>query len=256
MSILFLLALVSPYTLFGSASAATGTWKEGVQTAIRDADIYSLQRIISSASPSDLATEFCTGLTPLQYAAKTNGATVSTLLAAGCDPLLAHKATGTTPLMFAARSGDIEAVTTLLAVLSSEQNHVDAIDEHESTALGLCSLSCNVKVANLLMTAGADVFKPDASGNTALHVGAYYCAETSGAAFAQALLSNNPDSTLKFINHMSKYGRTALMLAAKKGNAGYEKALLLAKADPSLVSNYDQKTLQDFKLEYQNRLEL
>jgi ankyrin repeat protein len=193
-------------------------------------------------------------MTPLQYAAKTNGATISTLLAAGCDPLLPHLSTGTTPLMFAARSGEVEAVTELLAVLPEDA--VDVVDEHGSTAMGLCSLSCNVKVARLLLAAGADAFKPDASGNTALHVGAYYCTEPIGSAFADLLVNHNAHSTLKSINMMSKYGRTALMLAAKQGNMGYYDVLLRAGADEAIVSDFDQKSVEDFKREFQSRQEL
>jgi ankyrin repeat protein len=220
----------------------------------RDADVYSLQSMLATATPNDLATEFCMGMTPLQFAAKTNGATISALLDAGCDPNLPHQATGTTPLMFASRSGDVGGVSTLLNARPGAA--VDIMDEHGSTALGLCSLTCNLKVAQLLITAGADAFKPDASGNTALHVGAYYCTEPSGAPFADALLKHNSAATIKSIDIMSKYGRSALMLAAKQGNAGYYQALLLAGADEGLVSEYDQKTVQDFKLEYQSRQEL
>ena len=208
--------------------------------------------MLASADPSDLTNEFCMGLTPLQYAAKTNGATISTLLSAGGDPNLAHIATGTTPLMFAARSGDVEAVSTLLAVLSPEA--VDTMDEHGSTALGLCSLTCHVKVAKLLLAAGADGFKPDASGNTALHVGAFYCTEPSGAAFAEMMLTHDVPATVNSINIMSTYGRTALMLAAKQGHMGYYEALLHAGADDALVSPFDQKTVEDFKREYQASL--
>ena len=217
----------------------------------RDADVYSLQSLLATASPNDLADEFCLGMTPLQFAAKTNGATIPTLLDAGCDPHLPHVATGTTPLMFAARSGEIGAVTALLAALRGDA--VDAVDEHGSTALGLCSLTCNAKVAGILIAAGADIFKPDASGNTALHVGAFYCTELSGSAFADLLLKQDSLSTLKYIDTMSKYGRTALMLAAKQGNAGYYASLLLAGADESLVSDYDQKSVEDFRMEYQHR---
>lgn len=220
----------------------------------RDADVYGLLNLLSNATPEDLTTEFCTGLTPLQYAAKTNGATISTLLDAGADPTLPHKSTGTTPLMFAARSGDVEAVRVLLEVLGRDA--VDAVDEHGSTALGLCSLTCNVNVAKLLVAAGVNVFKRDASGNTPLHVGAFYCTESSGSNFASALLSADAALTHKHINDMSTFGRTALMLAAKQGHTGYFDTLVLFGADADLVSTYDQKTVADFQREYASRSEL
>ena len=225
-------------------------------TFLRDGDVYSLQRVISTVTLSDLEEEFCMGLTPLQYAAKTNAATITTLLEAGCDPNLPHVATGTTPLMFAARSGEVEGVSVLLGALPSGGDVIDDVDEHGSTALGLCSLSCNIKVAKLLIDAGADIFKADTSGNSPLHVGAFYCSDTLGRKYADLLLNHNLTATKSAINSLSKFGRTPLMLAAKKGNIGYYEALLLAGADESIVSPFDKKTIEDFKLEHRSSNEL
>ena len=207
--------------------------------------------LLASSSADDLSDEFCLGLTPLQYAAKTNGATISVLLGVGADPKLPHKSTGTTPLMFASRSGDVDAVETLLGVLKVDD--VDVVDEHGATALGLCSLTCNAEVAKSLISAGADVFKPDSSGNSPLHVGAFYCSEALGEQFANTLLEHDPTKTRQFINMMSIYGRTALMLAAKQGNFAYYDTLTSHGADEEIISSYDKKTVQDFKLEYHSQ---
>lgn len=234
--------------------SAASTWGNDMTVAIRDGNVYSMQQLLADASVHDLEREICMGLTPLQYAAKTNSATISTLLEAGSNPNLAHIATRTTPLMFAARSGDAKGVSILLNAL--EEDAVNEIDEHGSTALLLCSLSCNAKIAEILLNAGAQIFKQDFNGNTALHVGAFYCSETLGREFAELLLNFNHEETSTYIDVMSKYGRTALMLAAKNGNEGYFSALLDAGADENMVSSYDDKTIEDFKLEYQMSKEL
>lgn len=264
--------------ILAASASAGGNIKSGIQNAIKSGDLYTLQNLLASdtVSASDLADSFCAGgLTPLQFAANTNGASVSALLDAGCDPRLAHSGTHTTPLMFAARSGEEAAVKDLLAVLSVEE--INDTDEHQSTALHLCALSCNAKVARLLLNAGVRVLQEDGNGNTALHVGAFYCStEKSSREFASALLAYYPtandstsarssdsaggddssgaseevEDTTWNIDKMSKFGRTALMLAAKRGNTAYFNTLLAAGANAELVSPYDQKTVEDFKKEF------
>jgi len=251
------------------AGARDHGWEEKVKLAIRDGDVYGLGYLLMQMDKLEALTlinsEFCGELTPLQYAAKTNHATVEALLDAGAEPSRAHQATKTTPLMFAARSGELATVEKLLDVLTTEQ--VDAKDEHGSTALALCSLTCNEPVANLLLRGRADPFSVDSSGNTALHVAAWYCQEktvSEGAEFASALLGLSEDEEftedrdpadeqdlLDQVNVLSGSGRTALMLAAKRGggSGGVYDTLLSVGADADIVSPLDQKTALDLKLE-------
>jgi ankyrin repeat protein len=231
-------------------------WQSSVMASIRDGNAVDLEALFQD-SPGDitelLGDAFCNGLTPLQFAAKTNFGTLPLLLERGADPRLAHQGTLTTPLMFAARSGEYKSVEYLLDILNVDD--VNAIDEHGSTALALCSLSCHSNVAALMLKAGANTFAQDNNGNNALHTGAFYCADNTadfGDNYAKTLLQNSKHTAVE-LNALSKFGRTALMLAAKKGGTGYAEALLSAGADASIISPYDQKTYQEFVDEYQLR---
>lgn len=248
----FLLALLSATP---ALAAGRDPWEHGVMMSIRDGKVQELRSLLSQVdNKKDLASkllkEFCGDLTPLQYAAKTNAKTIQTLVSAGANPTHAHRGTQTTPLMFAARSGESPAVDKLLPLLSV--NDINAKDEHGATALSLCSLSCNADIAEKLVSAGANVFSKDNTGNNALHVGAFYCDEARGEDYARTLLPRGPaeEENREKLNAMSNYGRTALMLAAKQGLRGYFSVLLDAGADPSLVSPYDNKTVKDFKEEH------
>jgi ankyrin repeat protein len=269
-----LLAMVRPILflvlcILGCVCGRDIDWEAKVKTAIRDGDAYGLGYLLMQVdkleAPALINSEFCGELTPLQFAAKTNDGTIETLLAAGAIPNLAHKATLTTPLMFAARSGELSTVELLLEVLTTED--VNAVDEHGSTALALCSLSCNERIARKLMYAGASPFVVDKSGNTALHVAAWYCQDKSvseGFFYASTLLGLSEDEedaedrdaideeeVLAHVNRLSESGRTALMLAAKRGggSSGVYATLLSVGADVDVVSPHDQKTALDLKRE-------
>ena len=152
--------------------------------------------------------------------------------------------------MFAARSGDEKAVIYLLELLGIKD--INAVDEHGSTALALCSISCYNDIAKILIDAGANIFIEDYQGNNALQIGAFYCGGNKpdlGLSYATALL-NNDKWTLDDINRMSKNGRTALMLAGKQGGKGFAKVLLDLGADTVPISPYDGKTYEDFIREY------
>jgi ankyrin repeat protein len=253
---LFLLGSCLLSFLLGTVSGTSLlTWQKDVMLAIRDGSASRLTGLFKESPgelPQLLHEGFCNSLTPLCYAAKTNSATVQSLLEAGVDPRQTHASTKTTPLMYAAMSGEAKAVEILLNILGPDD--INAVDEHGSTALTLCSLSCHGHVARLLIGAGAAVFISDNNGNTALHIGAFYCGakvSDSGESYAQALLENDSSSwTTDDIDVMSTNGRTALMLSAKQGGVGYAKVLLAAGANADIVSPVDHKTYHDFLREY------
>lgn len=243
---ILLLLLVFADSVFGLSE-----WENGVMFAIRDGKSSKLQALFDEVGDKEelskkLSKEFCGDVTPLQFASKTNGATISILLEAGVNPSVAHRSTKTTPLMFAARSGERETVTKLLSVLSKEE--VNARDEHESTALALTSIGCHLDIAKQLIAAGATVFTVDNNGNTPAHVGAYYCKKHQSGAYAEALISTPESADVSNLDRMSTVGRTALMLAAKKGNVDFFDVFVKAGANEHIISP-DNKSIEDFKAE-------
>ena len=134
-----------------------------ITKAIEDGKPEQLEHLLQQVKdlPLLLSTEFNKGsLTPLQFAAKTNAATVPLLLRSGSDPLLAHSETGTLPLIFASRDGEMEATEALLAASKGRAGfHIDQPDSLGSSALNVVAITCNVAMAERLMQEGASVVR-------------------------------------------------------------------------------------------------
>ena len=242
--------------------ATSSELEKKIQTFIRDGDASTLGMLFFKSDPTELKElvnrEICGELTPLQYASKTNPTTIALLLEAGAIPNLAHRSTSTTPLMFAARSGELRAIDALLNVLSVDD--VNAIDEHGSSALGLGSLGCNIKVAQKLIDAGANIYTIDQSGNTVLHIAAWYCADRGsevGREYVSVLLKDSNGHIRKEasqrIDRLSNSGRTALMLAGKQGSTGVYDMLVSVGASMDVVSPHDGKTAPELRKEWESR---
>jgi len=271
-SLTILLSALLLYSTTSTTDSHTPTsYYSDVASSIREGQTKTLKKLLSNlpigeSLPNLLETEFCFTLTPLCYAAKTNPSTIATLLELGADPNTAHKETMTTPLMFASRSGEVEAAEILLSAVRSSGGDVDTVDSLGSTALSIVSLTCNYKVAEILLNAGADPSKKDNAGNNALHVAAWYCDSAAGvlvdgrfktdggATFARTLLRY---MDAEKVDDLSGTGRSALMLSAMKGGDGFYNVLVEeGKADENKKSPKDEKTARELLSERKSKKDL
>ena len=236
--------------------AKDDTFLNDLTSSIRDGNLGKLSSLLDNLPadqtlPSLLSSEFAFGtLTPLQYAAKTNAASIDLLISKGSDVNLAHVDTGTTPLMFAARNGEMDAVNTMLA----HGADIATVDSLGSTALSIVALTCNYEVAERLIQAGSQVNHFDNAGNNVLHVAAWYCDKEAGiiedkvfkkdggATFAKVLMKAIDPSE---IDSPSGTKRSALMLSAMRGGTGFFDVLVENGASRTLRSEKDQKTADE-----------
>jgi len=176
-------------------------------------------------------------------------ASIPLLLSLGSDPALGHLETGTTPLIYAARNGEMAAVEVLLDALGKDTD-VDVADSHGSTALNVVAITCNAGVAARLIGAGASVLRKDLAGNNAMHVGAWYCKEKeeeSARAFATVLMEGLAgEGGMGSLDVFGGTKRSALMLAAMRGNKGFVDVLVEHGASLTLRGdNADNKSAQE-----------
>jgi len=137
---------------------------------------------------------------------------------------------GEPALIFAVRSG---APKTVAFLLKQPGIQLDATNTADETALMLAANSNDLDSANLLITAGASVNRPNW---TPLH----YAASKGHTSMMRLLIDNDA-----YIDAESPNGTTPLMMAAYYGNPAVTKLLLEEGADPTL-KNDKQLTAYDF----------
>lgn len=120
------------------------------------------------------------------------------------------------------RQGDLAAIT---SKVSETPSLVAQKDSRGFTPLVMATYSGHLKVAEYLLSAGADVNAQDAAGNTAL-MGTCFKGHTG---MVELLLNRGAD-----VNLQNFTGSTALIFAATYGQTAVAKLLLAAGADPSL----------------------
>jgi hypothetical protein len=259
----FLLLVI--YTIAHSSKLQeTDSYLSSVTKNILDGNVSTLTTLLNQSKdlPLLLSTEFNMGsLSPLQFASKMNSATIPLLLSLGSDPLQPHTETGTTPLIYTSRNGDMSGTELILKASKNLPSfHIDTPDTLGSSALNVVAITCNVEMASKLISHGARSDVPDHAGNTALHVGAWYCCDSEvgsyerGWGFAKALLKGLGDGD---IDKLGGTGRTPLMLAGMRGGTGFWEALIVGGADERKVgSNKDGKSALQLREEYKQRTEL
>lgn len=163
------------------------------------------------------------GMSSLHWAAKEGNIEIlELLLEASADPNLPNKA-GKTSVAMAAESGQLEALD-LLVGKGGEIDHVDEIGG--TPLLWAVALSKNPETARYLVDAGASVNVVDKSGMTPL-----IWAAGIGQPEAVAILVDNGAEVDAVEIHAKE---SALMRAARIGNAGNLRILLDADADMEL----------------------
>lgn len=172
------------------------------------------------------------GMSSLHWAAKEgNMEIISLLLDASADPNLPNKA-GKTSVAMAAESGQLEA----LEMLVNKGGDIDHVDDIGGTPLlWAVALSKNPETARYLVDAGASVNVVDKSGMTPL-----IWAAGIGQPEAVAILVDNGAEVDVVEIHTKE---SALMRAARIGNAGNLRILLDADADMELKNMLGQTAM-------------
>ena len=150
--------------------------------------------------------------------------------------MAAAAAPSPTALHEAALRGDAAAVQSALAAGLD----VNGADEEGRTALMLAAFDGHTGAVYLLLRRGARVDSQDAAGRTAL----MYAASGPNTPTVQRLLAAAPTVDLR--DREEHF--TALMFAAAEGQADNVRALLQARADPTLT-DVDGDTAHKFALE-------
>jgi uncharacterized protein len=163
------------------------------------------------------------GTAALMAAADRNDlAMVDLLLRAGADPKASNEY-GATALYVAATNADPAMTIRLLAAGADPGTHLPSGE----TALMRAVQLDNLEVVRVLLAAGADLNAQESNGGQNALM---WAIALGHAAIAEELIRRGAD-----INARSKRGFTALLFAARQGDADSARLLLDAKADPNDV---------------------
>ncbi|MCB0322438.1 MAG: ankyrin repeat domain-containing protein [Bdellovibrionales bacterium] len=142
-----------------------------------------------------------------------------------------QNSSGRTALHLAVTDGHDDFVISLLQAGASP----DIEDQYGNTPLLLAARDGNVPLIQALITAGADPRITNASGETLLHAAARGKHDLTVALFSAALK--------ELLEVKNRNGRTALMLAADRGNREIAKTLLTVGSNPNRVDAYGWNAL-------------
>ncbi|MBN1825517.1 MAG: ankyrin repeat domain-containing protein [Candidatus Eisenbacteria bacterium] len=181
-------------------------------------DTTMVERLVAAgADPNASTSEDNTPL--LDAVMRDNAPIVRALLRNGADPNMANS-WGGTPLHGAARNGRPELVEVLLANGADPDHRTGRGD----TPLSAASNEGHIEIVATLLEAGANTETADTTyGYTPLHLAALY----GYGDIAEALLSAGAP-----VNPEDREGRTPLLLASARGNAGAAEILRKAGGRP------------------------
>ncbi|MDE2907098.1 MAG: ankyrin repeat domain-containing protein [Acidobacteriota bacterium] len=221
--------------------ARQGDGATALHWAAHRGDLALAEALLGAGADVDAANAL--DATPLWLASQNGDARlVALLLDAGADPDVTLKM-GETPLMSAARSGDVATVELLLAAGAD----VDAAErERGQTALMWAAAQSHADVVRALASAGADLHArsrvwhqlENTAGNTnpignfrMAHGGStalLFAARNGDAATARVLLAAGAD-----VDDTAAAGTSALVVAAHSGHRALAELLLERGADPN-----------------------
>jgi ankyrin repeat protein len=184
-------------------NARSGDGSTPLLWAAQKSSVEIARVLVTAKAAVDAANDY--GVTPLLHASRTGDvAMVELLLRAGANPSRAHPE-GETPLMAAARAGSVPAVRLLLA-RGVDVNTAEAFQK--TTGLMWAAAEGHTEVVDLLLEAGADP-------NRQAHV----------TSLTKRHNADHPTG-----------GFTALMLAARNGDAQTVRRLVARGADLNLTN--------------------
>lgn len=140
-------------------------------------------------------------------------------------------ARGNTPLHQAVYNGQGEVVRTLL---TTSDGMLDATNDNGETPLVIACLKENLRIAKLLIEAGADVNKSLLDGNTPLHYAALWGNRFLGRELIDAKAKVDPSND---------QGGTPLLIAARQGNNDFVAMLVENGADVNRADNRQHTAL-------------
>jgi ankyrin repeat protein len=172
------------------------------------------------------------GKSALMIAIETNNMTIlERLLQAGADTTLKDK-NGHTALHIALFEVEKHSVA---KILMTDATALNSVDDDGRTALMTAVIKDDLTSIQRLLEAGADTTLKDKSGHTSLHIALFEVEKHSAAKILMA------DKAA--LNSVDSGGRTALMIAVRKGDLNSMQMLLKAGADTTAIDKHGDTAL-------------
>jgi ankyrin repeat protein len=203
--------------------------------AVKNGNVNTVKKLLNNgANVNQEDNEF--GLAPLYLASWKGHAEVVKLLlgAPGIDVNKADNEYGMTPLLFASEKGHTEVVKVLLAAPGIDVNKADSVGE---TPLHVASREGHTGVVKMLLDKGADPFKKNPGGQTALDV-----ARTEAV---KKLLRKVMGLTTRWRNMNNEQRRGMKPILLKRMIAkGFKNGKNATFTEPIIYANYSYRTLK------------
>lgn len=144
---------------------------------------------------------------------------------------------GRTPLIIASINGDVN----IAKILIEKGAEIDLKNDKGNTPLILAAYNNHLGMVKYLIQKKADVKSTNSFGLNAL----MYASQNGYINVVKYLIKNK--KVVEDINHQSKKGTTALILAAMKGNAEIMQLLIKAGADVNIANKNGKTALSTIK---------
>ena len=232
----------SGFSRLGSALTLTSLpWHQRLVAAAHSGDVDQLEEVLRGGAPVDAELDAATHETSLMLAARMGYANVVRLClqyGAKNDP---HPDHGMTALHAAAAGGQMDTAAVILQMAAKAK--ADAIicnltDLQGRSPLHIATARGDALLAEMLLVHGSDPHRPDAQGNTCVHV----AAEAGSIPLLTLLLVDYDGDVV--LDQLNRAGLAPLHLAILGGHAKSVRLLLESAADP-FVQTGDRRSPLD-----------